>query len=293
MSISPIRLTGLNSGLDTDSMVKALAASHQTKIDKVYKQNEAVKYKKETWEELNSKLYSFYTGALSKAKHESAYSTEDKLSAIKDFISGYNDVIKEMSTKYNSKPEGYEPLTSEEKDALSDREFEKWEDKIKDSSLYRDSRLGSLTQKFKQVMVEGIEMDDGSRMYLSDFGISTGNYFETSPNERGSYKIDEEKLGKMISENSDKVEEFFSKLATKLYNTTSKEMSSTSSSSIYKVYDDKQLSKQQQAYEKAMQKLEEQMAKAEERYYKQFAKMEEMLATINSQTAMFNSFFGL
>ena len=290
MSINPIRITGLNSGLDTDTMVKAINKSYQSKIDKVFKRNETVKYKKEVWEELNSKLYSFYTGPLSKAKYESSYSNANSKS-IKDFINGYNDVIKEMSTKYNAKPEGYEPLTNEEKDALSDRELEKWEDKIKDSSLYRDSDLGNLTQKFKQVMVEGVEMEDGTRMYLSDFGITTGNYFETPANERGVYKIDEEKLNQMITENADKVEEFFTKLSSKLYATTSKEMSTTASSSLYKVYDDKQLTNQQKAYEKELEKLEEQMAKAEERYYKQFAKMEEMLASLNSQASMFTNFF--
>ena len=115
MSISPIRITGLNSGLDTDSMVKALSASYQTKIDKIYKQNESVKYKKETWEELNSKMYSFYTGALSDAKYKKAYATSD-ITSIKNFINGYNDVVEEMSAKYNTKSEGYEPLTDEEVD---------------------------------------------------------------------------------------------------------------------------------------------------------------------------------
>jgi flagellar hook-associated protein 2 len=292
MRMSPIRITGLNSGLDTDSMVKALSASYQTKIDKIYKQNESVKYKKETWEELNSKMYSFYTGALSDAKYKKAYSTSD-ITSIKNFINGYNDVVEEMSTKYNTKPEGYEPLTSEEKDALSDRELEKWEDKIKDSSLYRDSRLSTLRFKFTQTMVESIEMNDGAKMYLSDFGITRGNYFNTPANERDSYKIDEEKLQKMIDENPDKVEEFFSKLSSKLYDTTTKEMSSTSSSSLYKVYNDKQLTKQQQAYEKEMLKIEEQMFKTEERYYKQFAQMEEMLASINSQTNMFTTLLGM
>ena len=290
MSISPIRITGLNSGLDTDSMVKALAESYQTKINKVFKQNETIKYKKEVWEELNSKLYSFYTGPLSKAKYESSYSDTDSKS-IKDFINGYNDVIKEMATKYNTKPDGYEPLTDEEKDALSDRELEKWEDKIKNSSLYRDSRLGNLTQKFKQIMTEGVEMSDGTRMYLSDFGITTGNYFTTPVNERGVYKIDEKKLNEIIAENADKVKEFFTKLSSRLYSTTSEEMSTTSSSSLYKVYNDKQLTKQQQAYEKEIKKLEEKMSKTEERYYKQFAQMEEMLSSINSQSNMFANFF--
>lgn len=292
LMINPIRITGLNSGLDTESMVKALSASYQTKIDKVVKQNDSVKYKKEVWEELNSKLYSFYTGSLSKGKYK-VEAKDDISASVKDFINDYNSVIKEMTSKYNTKPDGYEPLSEDEKDALSDRELEKWEDKVKSSILYRDSRLGNLTQKFKQIMIEGIEMDDGSRMYLSDFGITTGRYFETPANERHLYQIDEKKLETMISNNDDKVEEFFTKLSSRLYDTITKEMSSTSSSSIYKIYNDKQLADQQKRYEKEIQKLEEKMYQTEERFYRQYARMEEMLATINSQTAMFSNFFGL
>ena len=140
-------------------------------------------------------------------------------------------------------------------------------------------------------MTEGVEMSDGTRMYLSDFGITTGNYFTTPVNERGVYKIDEKKLNEIIAENADKVKEFFTKLSSRLYSTTSEEMSTTSSSSLYKVYNDKQLTKQQQAYEKEIKKLEEKMSKTEERYYKQFAQMEEMLSSINSQSNMFANFF--
>ena len=63
---------------------------------------------------------------------------------IKDFLKDYNELIKEMDTSYNAdSAKDYEPLTDEEKDGMSDTEIEKWEQKIKDSLLRRDSDLNT------------------------------------------------------------------------------------------------------------------------------------------------------
>ena len=41
----PIRITGLNSGLDTDSIIKSLSSSYQTKIDNVKRKQSDIQYK--------------------------------------------------------------------------------------------------------------------------------------------------------------------------------------------------------------------------------------------------------
>ena len=48
---------------------------------------------------------------------------------------------------------GYEPLTDEEKEAMSEKEIEKWEEKIKDSILRKDSTLNSVASAMKNVMM--------------------------------------------------------------------------------------------------------------------------------------------
>lgn len=51
-------------------------------------------------------------------------------------------MINAMDSAYNAdSSKGYEPLTDDEKEAMSDKEVEKWEQKIKDSLLRRDSTL--------------------------------------------------------------------------------------------------------------------------------------------------------
>ena len=57
----PIRITGMNSGLDTDSIVKELVSAYSTKKDDIVKQKTKHEWKQEAWKELNTKIYSFYT----------------------------------------------------------------------------------------------------------------------------------------------------------------------------------------------------------------------------------------
>ena len=64
---------------------------------------------------------------------------------VKVFLTQYNSLINEMASLYNAETaKGYEPLTDEEKEAMSEAEVEKWEQKIKDSLLRRDDSLESV-----------------------------------------------------------------------------------------------------------------------------------------------------
>ena len=50
---------------------------------------------------------------------------------IKGFLKEYNELINEMDKLYNAdSAKGYEPLTDEEKEAMSEKDIEKWEEKI-------------------------------------------------------------------------------------------------------------------------------------------------------------------
>ena len=62
--------------------------------------------------------------------------------------------MKEMNTLYNAdSAKGYEPLTSEEKEAMSDDDVKLWEDKIKNSLLRSDSTLSSIMSSMRSAMM--------------------------------------------------------------------------------------------------------------------------------------------
>ena len=61
----PIRISGLNSGLDTDSIVQELVSAYRTKQDKYKKAQTKLSWKQDAWKEMNTKIYNFYTKSLS------------------------------------------------------------------------------------------------------------------------------------------------------------------------------------------------------------------------------------
>ncbi len=68
-----VRMTGLASGLDTESMVKELVNASSVKVDNVKKDKQKAEWKKEAWQDLNTKLYNFYKTELSALKLPSTY----------------------------------------------------------------------------------------------------------------------------------------------------------------------------------------------------------------------------
>ena len=68
-----VRMTGLASGLDTESMVKELVNASSVKVDNVKKDKQKAEWKKEAWQDLNTKLYNFYKNELSTFKMPSTY----------------------------------------------------------------------------------------------------------------------------------------------------------------------------------------------------------------------------
>ena len=54
----PMRLTGMYSGLDTDSVIKELVKAKSTKVDKAKKSKTKTEWKQEAWTDLNKKINS-------------------------------------------------------------------------------------------------------------------------------------------------------------------------------------------------------------------------------------------
>lgn len=222
---------------------------------------------------------------------------------IKDFIKGYNDLIKAMDEAYNAEQaKGYEPLTDEEKESMSDDEIEKWEKKIKDSLLRRDSTLESISFAMKTQMSQSYEVN-GKTYSLASFGINTLGYFVAADNEKGVYHIDgdsedsstkanADKLKTAIANDPDAVAGFFQQLAKGVYSELDKKMKSTTLSSAYKVYNDKQMQSEYDDYTDKIKKWEEKVSDMEDYYFDKFSAMETALSKLNSQQSQLSGLLG-
>ena len=68
-----IRITGMNSGLDTESIISELVKAKSAKKDKLVKAQTKLQWKQDAWKELNTKVYSLYSKTLSNMRLQSDY----------------------------------------------------------------------------------------------------------------------------------------------------------------------------------------------------------------------------
>lgn len=222
---------------------------------------------------------------------------------VKDFLTEYNNIINEITKLYNADSAGsYEPLTDDEKDKMSDTEIEKWETKIKDSLLRRDSSLSSVMNTMMTSMSQPIEIN-GKSYSLSSFGIQTLGYLNAAENKQNAYHIDgdeddentsgnQDKLMAAITSDPDTVIEFMKQLSTNLYKSIDDQMQSNDLRSRYKIYNDKEMDKQYTNLTKTIKEWESKVSDKEDYYYKQFSNMETALAKLQSQTSSISSMLG-
>ena len=234
---------------------------------------------------------------------------------IKSIVSEYSKLINELSKLYNAdSARKFDPLTDEEKDAMTDDEVEKWETKIKDSLLRRDSNIASVMSAMKNsamdTYVVGEKKDKdgnivvpGTKMTLADFGIGTLSYFASGDNEKSALHIfgdaddsdvsgETNKLKAAIAANPDSVADFFSQLMTNMSEQFNKLTTSTTNRSYGNFYDDKKVKSEMTAYEKKVSDFETYLADIEDKYYKQFTAMEKAMAKLNSTQSQLGSYFG-
>lgn len=220
---------------------------------------------------------------------------------VKDFISEYNDILKTMNSSYNAaSAKGYDVLTDEQKEAMTDSEIEKWEDKIKSSLLRRDSTLNSIISSFKTNMMGSYTASDGKRYSLASLGITTSakNWYEggllhiKGDEDDEEYMDENNKLETMLTKDPELVMEILNGITSNLYTDLQKKMGRTSMSSALTFYNDKEMNSQLSDYKKQISNWEKKLAALEERYYSQFTAMEKAMASLNSQQNYFSSMMG-
>lgn len=224
--------------------------------------------------------------------------TQAVFNMVKDFVKQYNELVKEMNTLYGAESaRGYEPLTEEEKEAMTDKQVELWEKKIKDSLLRRDDTLGSVLNTMRSSLQMSVTVN-GTKYSLGSFGIGTGDYTEKGllhidgDKDDPAYAEKTDKLTKMFIENPEDTAEALSKIVGNLYKNLQDKMKSTSLSSALTFYNDKEIKKQITSYNKEISRWEERLQDMEDRYYKQFSAMEVALSKMQSQSNYFASMLG-
>lgn len=116
---------------------------------------------------------------------------------IKEFVDEYNKLIDGFNSKLSEKTyRDFQPLTDEQKEAMSENDIKLWEEKAKSGLLKNDQTITNMMQKMRQDLYKEVEGFGG--MY--DIGITTGSW-----RDNGKLTIDEIKLKEALRNDSEKV----------------------------------------------------------------------------------------
>lgn len=218
--------------------------------------------------------------------------------AIKSFVEDYNNLVdglyKDIKTKYDK---DYAPLTEEQREDMKDKEIEQWEEKAKTGLLYQDSTISTFLSNLRS-SISGVSYKG---MCLADIGIKTSAIYS----DNGKLSIDESALDKALSENPDKISDFFTDidngLASKASAAIDKAVATTGAVKGTLVQlagadntssaAENRITKQIASYKETIETLKTRYTAEQERYWSQFTALETAMSSYNSQSSWLSQQF--
>lgn len=212
--------------------------------------------------------------------------TDQVFNNIKNFVDQYNSLINSVNEKlFEPRNRAYPPLTDEQREQMSDREAEKWEEIARQGHLRNDTVLQGVLNDLRRVLGESI--GDLDIRTLSQIGITTGDY-----KERGILHIDETKLRNAIENNPEDVRKLFMGdgenlgISNKLYDSLSMGMvrigERAGQSSIGT--DQSFIGKSIKRIDDRIFAFEDRLQRVEARYWRQFTAMEKAMDQMYNQS---------
>jgi flagellar hook-associated protein 2 len=206
------------------------------------------------------------------------------------FVDQYNSLVDEVTSKTREERySDYDPLTSEEMEAMSDREIEMWEEKARSGLLKNDRILMDGLSKMRQAWMGSVE-SDGNFKHLSDIGISTTRDYMDG----GKLVIDEDKLREALRDDPTSVDSLFrnssdgadrgifNKLNDAIDQTTARinDKAGRSTSQIQQYA----LGRELQNMNTRIDNFNRRLVQVEDRYWSQFTAMEKAIQKMNEQS---------
>ena len=126
------------------------------------------------------------------------------------FVEQYNAMVDKINVELGAKRYAdYKPLTAEQREEMTEKQIEKWEEKAKSGLLKNDRILESTLQTMRTGLYQEVEGVEGIYSYLTQIGITTESY--ASGSRGGKLVIDSTKLTQAIAQDADSVVELLFK----------------------------------------------------------------------------------
>ena len=231
--------------------------------------------------------------------------TENTTKTVKEMIEAFNDILKLVNTEVSTKPNRkYAPLTDEQKEELSDKTIEKWEEKAKTGLLFADNDLRMMANSMRTVI------NAADRSKLSEMGITVSDSYS----DNGKLVFDEAKFKAALEKDPEAVREVLNRPATDSGDTSQAGLL-TRISSIMDRYGKttgatkgvlveragsvhaptsilkNSLQKQLDSIDTYIDKLNDKLKTEQDRYISQFTSLETLINQMNSQSSYLSSMF--
>ncbi|WP_054704386.1 flagellar filament capping protein FliD [Bacillus sp. JCM 19041] len=224
---------------------------------------------------------------------------DDIFDTILAFVDEYNELVDFVNGKLGERYyRDYDPLTTEERDGLSDVEAERWEEKAQSGLLRNDVMLQGAFNQMRQGLYQSIS-SSGSISHLVDIGITTTRDYSSG----GKLEVNADKLRQAIEEDVDGVFALFNGsdgnpgLAQNLRTNLQQGMSSIArragGSEGYHEQHQFAIGQQTKAIDDRISDFERRLEQKEARYWRQFTAMERAMQMANQQSeSLFNLLYG-
>ena len=231
--------------------------------------------------------------------------SENTTKTVKEMIEAFNDILKLVNTEVSTKPNRkYAPLTDEQKEELSDKTIEKWEEKAKTGLLFADNDLRMMANSMRTVI------NAADRSKLSEMGITVSDNYK----DNGKLVFDEAKFKAALEKDPEAVKEVLNRSATDSGDTSQAGLL-TRISSIMDRYGKttgatkgvlveragsvhaptsilkNSLQKQLDSIDTYIDKLNDKLKTEQDRYISQFTSLETLINQMNSQSSYLSSMF--
>jgi len=228
----------------------------------------------------------------------SATDTDKILESVTKFVDEYNKLIESLNGEIREKKNrDYQPLSTDQKAEMKEKEIELWEEKAKSGTLKNDSIITSLLSKMRLELNSSVGGVSGTDR-LSKMGISTS----TDYLENGKLVINETELRKAISENPNQIYDLFAadgtsnsekgiarRLVTILDDARKQVVEKAGSdSSVNNTFT---LGRSLNNYDDQISRFEDRLKMVEDRLWKQFTAMETAIQKANSQSTYISGMF--
>lgn len=270
--------------IDGVDVVNGEIKGSNSKITVMDSEGNIIKELSESKNSFNIDGITYSVNGVGEAKLSSTQDVTNVVDKMKSFIEDYNKIMDSVySTVTERKSRDYAPLTDAQKEDMTEKEIEQWEEKAKAGMLRNDSELRSFMEDIKNAMFSPFAE---AGIGLSEIGITSASDY----NKQGQIELDEEKFTKALKENGDLTQKVTTGVFEKVKDVMYKYAGSSNSIFVKKAGVEKSSTAINNIFSNQIKKQEDQikdlmrkMKVKEQQLYAKFAKLESTMSKLNSQ----------